>query len=69
MPTEGESERIEKLPDWSQSAQPTDLEVSLPQITERHSLAGCWCSLKRWRSDPQKCWWGGGGAGGERAES
>lgn len=69
--TEGASERIEKLPGGSQGAQSTGLDVSLLQITERHSLAGCWCGLKLWRSDPQipQGWWGGGGAGEEREES
>lgn len=67
--TESASERIEKLLGYTHSGQSSGLGVSLPQITERHSLAGCCWRL--WRSDPQipQSWWGGGGAGEDRQES
>lgn len=68
---EGASERMEKFPSLTHGAQSTGLDVSLLQTTECHSLTGCLCKLKLWRSDPQilQCCWEGGGAAEERVES
>ena len=68
---EGASERIGKLPGCTHKCSVIWSGRFPPQITERHSLAGCCCSLKLWRSDPlnPRCWWAGGGAEEKTEES
>lgn len=67
---EAVNEPTRNLFSWTCGVQSTRLEVSPSQITERHSLAGCRCSGKHRRSDPQipQRRRGGGGAGRERGK-
>ena len=62
---EAANEQTRNLFGWTCDVQSTRLEVSPPQITECHSLAGCRCSGKHWRSNTQipQRQQGGGGAG------